>query len=59
MPWWYPWLKAARYMNGAVTLWDLLEKPLGPVWRDRMLIAQEAETQARAIMIERQSGKSR
>lgn len=43
MPWWYPWLRAARYMNGAVGLTELIEMPLGPVWRDRILIMANAE----------------
>ncbi len=42
-------------MNGAITLWDLLEKPLGPVWRDRMLIAEVAEVEARNQVQQRNS----
>lgn len=42
-------------MNGAVTLWELLEMPLGPVWRDRMLIAEVAEVEAQNQMHQRNS----
>lgn len=33
-------------MQGGVTLTELLTMPLGPVWRDRILLMEAAEIEA-------------
>jgi hypothetical protein len=42
MPWWYPLLRAARYLG--VAPWDLAERPA--VWMFRALVAERAEIRA-------------